>query len=257
MNKLARIVEDIDSAFIIQARLTSTRLPGKILLPFTHDGRTILDIIIDKLKDFHNYRIVVATSDDKNNDSLVDYLIQKDILYFRGSENDVLCRFISAAEYFHIDKIVRICSDNPFIDVASINTLLQTVQECPADYISFNVDGTPSIKTHFGFWAEFVTTDALKRVSQLTDDALYHEHVTNYIYTHKNEFDIKWIDVDSSIANKSNIRLTIDTKNDFALAQEIWEKVGEQHSISDIISLVKDNEEYLYRMQQEINKNTK
>ena len=100
---------------IIQARLGSTRLPGKVLKPF-HGDKCILDIILDKLHQASDAQVIVATSTSKDNDALVEHLERNGELVYRGSENDVLDRFIKAAKEFHIDGIIRICSDNPFID---------------------------------------------------------------------------------------------------------------------------------------------
>ena len=73
-------------------------------------------------------------------------------------------RFISAAEQYNAQKIIRVCSDNPFLDINSIKKLIETINENPsADYISFNINGIPSIKTHYGFWTEYVTLNTLKK----------------------------------------------------------------------------------------------
>ena len=67
--------------------------------------------------------------------------------------------------------------------------LIKVAQENKnSDYISFNINGTPSIKTHYGFWTEYVTLDTLKRIKSLTKDKIFHEHVTNYIYTNPHSF---------------------------------------------------------------------
>ena len=157
------------TGIIIQARLGSTRLPGKILKPF-HGGKCILDIILDKLHQASDAKVIVATSTSKDNDALVEHLERNGELVYRGSENDVLDRFIKAAKEFHIDGIIRICSDNPFIDPDGIKTLIEKAQHIDAQYIGFKINGLPSIKTHFGFWGEFVTLDALTKVAASTDE---------------------------------------------------------------------------------------
>ena len=100
---------------IIQARMGSTRLPGKILKPF-YGGKTLLETLLDDLHKVEGAKVIVATSVNENNDKLVTFLKEKGELVFRGSENDVLDRFIKAAEINDVDGIVRICSDNPFMD---------------------------------------------------------------------------------------------------------------------------------------------
>lgn len=246
-----------NTAFIIQARLTSSRLPRKILLPFSLDGNTILDIIIEKLKYFSDCHIIVATSESHQNDDLATYLSSKNVLFYRGSENDVLQRFIDTANHFNIQNIIRICSDNPFLDASSIEKILSVSNDSNADYISFNINGTPSIKTHFGFWTEYVTLGALKKVAQLTNEQLYHEHVTNFIYTHPDLFKIEWIDVPKKIANVTDVRLTIDTIEDFENAQEIYNMVGKDHSVDYLMDFLSANQQFLTRMHQQIENNKK
>src|SRR5574344_3094459 len=208
--------------FIIQARLGSTRLPGKILLPFS-ENKSIIEILLSKLNSISsNAKIIVATSNDTSNDKLVDAIKNQAVIY-RGSENDVLNRFICAAENNSIDRIIRICSDNPFIDIDGLKQILDVAKTTDADYVGFQINGKPSIQTHFGFWAEYVTLNSLKRVAQITNDSLWHEHVTNYIYFHPEKgFKIKWLSTPTFINGRNDIRLTIDTKEDFKSAKAIY-----------------------------------
>ena len=246
-------------AFIIQARLTSTRLPNKILLPFWED-KTLLDLLVSKLKQFNECSIILATSDEPTNQPLVDFAKRKNLICFQGSENDVLYRFIEAAERNNIEHIVRICSDNPFLDIHAIEELLRQINESnDYDYISFLVNGLPSIKTHFGFWTEYVTLKALHKVSSLSNEMLYHEHVTNYIYTHPEYFKIGWMSVPDCIKNRHDIRLTIDTLNDFKIAQKIYSDLHtiEDLTIDDIVKYIDTHPELSSIMQQEITTNSK
>ena len=107
---------------IIQARLGSTRLPRKILKEF-YGEKTLLETVISNLQKVAGVKIIVATSVNPNNDELESFLNKRDITVFRGSEDDVLSRFIGAAEANGIDGIVRICSDNPFLDWHGVNAL--------------------------------------------------------------------------------------------------------------------------------------
>ena len=191
--------------FIVQARLGSTRLPDKILLPFS-GGRTIFDLLLEKLQSFApQAACVVATSVAPANDALEAICRERGVACFRGSENDVLQRFIDAAHANGVDRIIRVCSDNPFLSRDAIAQLLEAVADTDADYMSFNVGGTPSIKTHYGFWTEYVTLDALERVAGLTDEPLYHEHVTNYIYAHPESFRIGWLDVPKTVLDHAGV----------------------------------------------------
>ena len=106
--------------FIIQARLSSTRLPNKVILPFWN-GKTIIDLLIEKLKTFNDCNIILATSDLSANLPLVEVAKRANVDYFQGSENDVLQRFIDAAEIQDAEHIIRICADNPFLDINEID----------------------------------------------------------------------------------------------------------------------------------------
>ena len=245
---------------IVQARMASTRLPGKILKDF-YRGYTILDIILQKLHRIPDAVVVVATSTNEADDALAAYLSDKGERVYRGSENDVLQRFIGAAEENGIDGIVRICSDNPFLDVDGLCQLARAARDnAEADYIGFRVNGKPSILTHFGFWGEYVTLDALKRVAATTDEKAAHEHVTNYVYTHDDRFGCAWIAAPEFLEWRTDIRLTIDTPVDFENAQIIYGSLiahGEDFGLQQIVSCLAKHQEIVERMNEVIIHNTK
>lgn len=247
--------------FIIQARMGSTRLPQKILLPF-YNGKSILELLIEKLSQIENTEIVIATSKGEENDVLENFAKQHGVICYRGSENDVLQRFIDAADAVGAEHIIRICSDNPFLELDSIRQLVAHIEKSDntVDYISFDIDGTPSIKTHYGFWTEYVTLKALKKVTNLTDESLYHEHVTNYIYVHPKSFNINWIPGPECLLGNKNIRLTIDTPEDFENARNIYGELCANNpypTIQEIVTYLKDNPECYNSMIQQIKNNSK
>lgn len=244
---------------IVQARMGSTRLPGKILRPFYQD-KSILDILLDKLHNVEGTKIIVATSTSPNNDELEKYLLQRGEQVYRGSENDVLARFIGAAETYGIDAIIRICSDNPFIDYEGVNLLIEKAKESDADYIGFQINGMPSIKTHFGFWGEYVTLDALKKVRDTSDDGIVHEHVTIYIYTHPDEYCCKWVECPEFLQGRDDIRLTIDTEKDMENAQTVFSnlsKENESFGLRDVVTYLESHTELRQSMEQIIAENSK
>lgn len=246
--------------FVIQARSGSTRLPNKVLLPF-YNGKSILDLMLEKLSSINGTNILVATTTNVKDNAVANIAEKHHTACFRGSENDVLDRFISAAMQYGSQKIIRVCSDNPFLDIDSIKRLVKTSDANPsADYISFDVNGLPSIKTHYGFWAEYVTLDALKRVRKSTEEPLYREHVTNYIYSHPEQFDIVWItNADVPVRNLP-IRLTIDTEADFVNAQKIYSHFIQsriRQTIPHIVEYLSDHPTLIEDMKTEITKNSK
>lgn len=222
----------------------STRLPRKILREF-YKGQTLLETVINNLKKVEGAKIIVATSVNPNNDELVAFLHERGISVFRGSENDVLNRFIGAAEENGVDGIVRICSDNPFLDWHGVETLVNKAQTSDADYIGYKINSAPSIKTHFGFWGEYVTLDALKRVAVTTDEKAAHEHVTIHIYTHPDKYKCEWIECPDYLQGRNDIRLTVDNMEDFINAQKVYEDLHEANpnfGLEDVVNYIDNHE---------------
>lgn len=245
--------------FIVQARSGSSRLPQKILLPF-FEGKSLLELLIDKLSTIENSEIIIATSQSPANDEIEMITRSKGVSCYRGAENDVLDRFIRAAEAYDASRIIRVCSDNPFLELDSIRKLIAFNEENTFDYAAFRIADKPSIQTHYGFWTEYVTLDALKRVAAATSETLYHEHVTNYIYTHAHEFRIGWLAGPEALETHENIRLTIDTDEDFQAAQQIYRDLSTHNqyaTIADIVDYLDGHPQYYESMKNQIIKNSK
>lgn len=244
---------------IIQARMGSSRLSGKILKPF-YEGETILSIVSERLM-ILNIPIIIATSTNIADDQIEIFCNERAIKCFRGSENDVLERFIDCAFENGLTGIIRVCSDNPFLDMGELKKVISFLEsETAYDYVSYWVNESPSINTHFGFWAEYVSRTALTQVQSMTQDNLYREHVTNYIYAHPELFKIHFLTPNSAIKGRNDIRLTIDTPEDFNCAREIYRDLaaeGTEITLSNILSYI-DHHEYLkLRMRTQISKNSK
>jgi spore coat polysaccharide biosynthesis protein SpsF len=249
------------NAFLIQARLGSARLPAKMVLPF-YEGHSILELLIDKLKDyFRDIPAILATSINPANDLLENVAKEKGIYCFRGSEEDVLQRFIDAAHLFGVEQIIRVCADNPFLDITELQWLMRFVDSNNFDYVSFKFNGLPCIKTHFGFWAEAVKVNALCKVQQMTNVSLYHEHVTNFIYENPTFFSIHFLEPNDKLQNHNNIRMTLDTIEDFRNLSEIYASLrniyGESFGIDEIIKFLNENPHYKDLMEEEIKRNVK
>lgn len=237
----------------------STRLPRKILREF-YKGQTLLETVINNLKKVEGAKIIVATSVNPNNDELVTFLQERGISVFRGSENDVLSRFIGAAEENGVDGIVRICSDNPFLDWHGVANLVEEAQTSDADYIGYRINNTPSIKTHFGFWGEYVTLKALKRVAETTDEQPAHEHVTIHIYTHPEEYQCEWIECPEYLQGREDIRLTVDNAEDFENAQKVYAALEESNpdfGLEEVVRYIDTHADLKESMKQMIANNKK
>ena len=209
---------------VIQARINSSRLPNKILKDFFR-GKSILEIQIEKLLTL-KLPIIVATTNNILDDEIVFFCKKNRIKYFRGDENNVLKRFVDLIKINNFKYILRVCSDNPFIDLNLIKTLTKFA-DLKNDYISYFLDdNTPVIKTHYGVFTELIKTDSLKNVLNTTNNEEDLEHVTKYIYENPTLFQIKYLKTPNYIQSNKNIRLTIDTQKDFELLSEIYSKTS-------------------------------
>lgn len=245
---------------IIQARTGSTRLHNKILLPFYGEQR-IIDILIDNIKRAcPDKSIVLATTNRPQDDVLAEVARRAGILCYRGDEDNVLDRFIRAAEAYDIDRFIRVCSDNPFLRPDSFSVFFKEHDTCPADYIAYGfADGRPTIKSHLGLFAELTTTDALRRAAAATQEKLYIEHVTIYLYTHPAEFGVRLLPLPDELEGRFDLRFTLDTMEDFTLLQELYATFYEQtdRSIHALLQLVASHPECRAKMLENIARNEK
>lgn len=257
-------MSSIKPGIIIQARAGSSRLPGKMLMPFYKD-LTILEIMVRNLLDhFDPNQIIVATTLNAKDNAIENTGKKLGVHTFRGSENDVLDRFISAAEHFGFQNIIRVCGDNPFLQAKDVKLLSQhylSLQQ-PTDYMSFAFpDGTPVIKSHLGLFTEATNLQALKKVVGLTGESLYHEHVTNYMYAHPEHFTCSFLQLPDNLKERKDLRMTIDTLEDFNLMKQIFEdNLGSDSyhiPVSEIISYIYKNKNILNIMANEIKRNSK
>jgi spore coat polysaccharide biosynthesis protein SpsF len=223
---------------VIQARTGSKRLPDKVLKNF-YNQKSILDLIVEKLIiNFSNYPIILATSDCKNDSVLVDFAKKKNILYFQGNESNVLLRFIDSVKDYDFTHIIRICSDNPFLNMYAIQNLIDNLDSEDLDYISYeNAKGIPVIKTHLGLFAEIVSVKSLKKANELQNMQIYQEHVTNYIYGNPEIFKVKFLSSPEIVHKRDDIRLTLDDLEDFENLENLYSKTFENHQ--DLFLLIK------------------
>lgn len=245
---------------IIQARTGSTRLHNKILLPF-YGRQRILDILIDNIKQACTGKtIVLATTARPQDDVLAEVAREAGIGCYRGDEDNVLDRFIRAAGAFGLDRFVRVCSDNPFLRPDSFRTFFEQHDARPADYIAYGfADGRPTIKSHLGLFAELTTADALRRAAAATQEKLYIEHVTIYLYTHPEEFSVRLLPLPDELEGRFDLRFTLDTMEDFTLLQELYAAFHEKtdRSIHALLQLVALHPEYRKKMLENIASNEK
>lgn len=198
---------------VVQARMGSTRLPGKVLKPIA--GRPLLDHVVGRLSSLRNeVLLVVATSVEVNDDAIVERCGILGVRCFRGSEHDVLDRYATCARAYGLDHIVRLTADNPFTDVEELDRLIDLHLAQGNDYThSFGV-------MPLGVGAEIFTRAALERSDSDGHKINHREHVNEYVQENPHIFRIGQLDV-SAAKNHPEISLTVDTEDDYDRACRI------------------------------------
>jgi len=216
---------------IVQARMGSSRLPGKTLLKID-DKNTVLDFVINQLSSSNLLdEIIIATTNLESDNVIENFVKNMDVNIFRGKSNDILDRYFQCAKHFSIDIIVRITGDNPLIDPTIIDDLIQKFTLNSYDYLS-----NAHVRT-FPYGTE-VEIFSFKSLEQAWKNAILpseREHVTPYFYNNPDQFKI--FNVENS-TNISNLRWTIDRKNDLTLVKSIIYKIKKRPILmTDILRL--------------------
>ncbi|MDP3396777.1 MAG: glycosyltransferase family protein [Methanoregula sp.] len=230
------------TAAIIEARMTSTRLPGKILRPILN--RPTLELLIERLGRARTLdQIIVATTDNKTDDPVEDLTKRLGVGCFRGSEDDVLDRVLKAAHKYNVDTIVEITGDCPLIDPELVDVLVGIFRNKSYDYVSNVLTRTYPR----GLDTQVFSTKALEEVNRLTQDPVDHEHVSYYIHEHPETF--RLYNLESDLPKKFwDIRLTVDTIEDFTLINAIFEELypaNPAFSTKDILALLEEKKDFL------------
>lgn len=199
---------------ILQARMTSTRLPGKVMKPIL--GMPMIGRHIERLNRCESLdRIVVATSRDPSDDGLAAYCESLGVRIFRGPLDDVLSRFAGAAIANGAGHVVRLTADCPLADPGVIDACVWRHVETGADYTSNTIERSyPD-----GLDVEVMTVAALKTMQAEAKDPYEREHVTPFLYRHPERFRIAQL-VQS--AQRSDRRWTVDTPEDFEFVSRVF-----------------------------------
>jgi spore coat polysaccharide biosynthesis protein SpsF len=217
---------------IIQARMASTRLPGKVLMDL--GGQTVLARVVDRLRRTGRIEeIVVATTDSIVDDSIVQECHQLKVEYFRGSENDVLDRYYRAAQVYAAGAVVRVTADCPVIDPQLVDETILVFEQQRADYAS-NVFPRTYPR---GLDTEVFTVAALEQAWRKTPNIYEREHVTPYLYQHPELF--RLVSQRGQI-DYSHYRWTLDTAEDLELLRIIYARFSNRDyfSWSEVIRLM-------------------
>ena len=232
---------------IVQARMGSKRLPGKVLMKIS--GKEILQYLIDflklcKLPD----QIIVATTVLPEDDKICELASKNNIEYFRGSPNDVLERYYECAKKFDGDIIVRMTSDDPLIDPRIIDEVINKCKDRNYDYVSNSIPQTYP----YGYSScEALPFSLLKKLHETQKDSESREHVTYYIRNNSSQFHMANVETSHEL-DRSAWRLTIDYPEDFQLVSKILSNLYHENQFIKYKSLVEflDKNKHL----QDINK---
>ena len=207
----------LKNLLVIQARMGSKRLPGKVMLKI---GKyRIIELLFKRLSKAKMVdQIIVATSISPNNDSFCKFLTNKKIKFIRGSEQNVLQRFIDAAKSYNPEYIIRITADCPFLDSKMLDKMIRIFEKNKIDYLSNS--NPPTFPD--GLDIEIISYEALKRANKLAKSKYDREHVTTFIKKKKFFKKINYVNK----KDLSNYRWTLDTKEDFLLIKKIFIKLN-------------------------------
>ena len=229
---------------IIQVRMGSSRLPGKVLRKLD-DKNTVLDYVINQISHCKSIdKIIIATTNEKQDDEIVEFAKNKGLSYFRGNSLDVLDRYYQCAKTFSIDVIVRATSDNPLNDPEIIDKLIKIFLNDEFDY------ATNELVRSFpqGVFVQIMSFTTLEDAWNNAKLPSEREHVSPYIEKNKDKFKIHNM---KYVSDLSHIRLTIDRENDLLFVQKIINQIKKNPILmNDILKVLEKNPELL-----EINKN--
>lgn len=222
----------MNTVAVVQARMGSTRLPGKVLKDL--GGESVLARVVQRLRQSSLItEVVVATSDSAADIAVVREAERLNVRCFRGSESDVLDRFYQAAHAFHADVVVRITSDCPLIDAEVADKTIQAFMKELPDYASNALERTYPR----GLDTEVVSADALAQAWRKAKQSYEREHVTPFFYEHPDLFRIVSVtnDVDCS-----SHRWTLDTAGDLELIRAVYDRFGNRGNFSwrDVVQLL-------------------
>jgi len=227
---------------ISQARMTSTRLPGKVMLEVL--GKPLLEYHVERLKRVSLAdELVVATTTNDTDQPIVDLCEKLGVKFFRGSEEDVLSRYYYAACEYNADAVVRVTSDCPIIDPEIVGRVIEVFLQ---SYPKYNYVSNGLKRTYpRGMDVEVFSFSTLKEAYYEALEPQEREHVTPYIYRRPERYSL--LNVAHEI-DQSNYRLTVDTLEDFSLIKLILENLylsDKYFNLQDCLNLLENNPDWI------------
>ena len=239
----------MDFSIIIQARMGSTRLPSKTMLKIKN--KPLLDYVYNQVFQSKKIsKIIIATTTLSEDNLISDYATSKNISVYRGDSQNVLDRFFQCAKKFSFTNIVRITADNPMIDPSIIDSCIEEFQKKDYDYVSNTISKTNDSWKYdlngfpYGMAVEIFSFASLEKAWKNAKLNSEKEHVTPYIIKNPEIFHLGFI---KNKENFSDIRLTVDLKEDLELIKHLVENIPFNNffKMSEIVEYIKNNDSIL------------
>lgn len=220
---------------IVQARMGSERLPGKVIKPILNKPMVVHTL--DRLKKSKYINQIILATSDLEKDNILEATVKKyGYEVYRGNENDVLQRYKVASDQYNGDVLIRVTGDCPLIDPVIVDNVISYFLTNNFDYVRLDVPDS-FIR---GFDVEVFSKEALDRTFNLAKEEKYREHVTLYMYNHPKAFRIGYVK-GTSLYSKG-YRLCVDTEEDFKLVNIIYEYFGDENiSSKDVVDFLDNN----------------
>lgn len=227
---------------VIQARMGSTRLPGKML--FSLGGRPTIQRVIQRVSAAnHVDDVVVATSERPRDDAIESYAGYAGASVFRGSETDVLGRVHAATRSTDPDLIVRVCGDCPLLDPVIVDAIVALAADEGVDYASNTIERTfPA-----GLVAEAFTATSFDAVNEVAESDRHREHVTQFYHDRSDRFSLanvtsRDIYEEAFMHDRTDLRFALDVASDYELIRRVYEtapRLGMHRGLLDIREVIR------------------
>lgn len=228
----------------IEARMTSSRLPGKMLADI--GDKKVIHHLVDRLKDCSLVDdIVIATTINETDDGLVKWAEENAVEYFRGSEDDVLQRVIDAHKFMDTDIIVEITGDCPFTDPDIVDVGVATFLANDCDYLT----NCEKFSAPPGLFVQVFTLESLIEIGKIIKDPAVREHVSLYYYENPDKYKIHHLMSSPKLELPENTRIYLDYPEDLEFLRKVYEKLYEQNktkfTAEDLVELLTSEPELL------------
>lgn len=221
------------TAILIQARLSSSRFPKKMLEKL--NNITLVEFIYNRCKEAKKPNdVVIITSNENSDDELYNLCIDKNIKVFRGSLNNVLKRYVNASENNNIGIICRVCGDSPFVDIEAIDKMLLNFEK------NDDLEYMTTTNSLNGLMSEVFTLDLLKKVYTKKLSTEDKEHVTKYIRDNITSFSTDELDLNARPKELEKFTLTVDYPDDIYIVNELVSKLKSfDFTSEDVMKILK------------------